>query len=227
MRKIPCFILARKNSKSIKNKNISVLKGLPLIVHTIKYAKKCKLISEVVVSTDDPKVAKISKKYNCFTIFPRPKKLSDDKASSESALKHALNVYEKKKEKIKFLAYLQITEPFRPKNILKQCIKKLLNNKKYDSCFAAFIQYKNFWIEKSNALVRISDKKDRFKPRQIKKPVLREDTGIALVTKTKFVRAGERLGKKVTCIKYSNPKYNIDINTEADLIFARNQKLNI
>ena len=31
--------------------------------------------------------------------------------------------------------------------------------------------------------------------RQTKKPILREDTGIALATKAKFIKSGERLGK--------------------------------
>ena len=55
MKKVPCFILARKNSKAIKNKNITSLGGIPLIMHTINYVKKSKLISDIVISTDDLK----------------------------------------------------------------------------------------------------------------------------------------------------------------------------
>ena len=99
MKKVPCFILARKNSKAVKNKNIILLGGVPLIMHTINYVKKSKLISDIVISTDDPKVAKIAKKNKCFVIFPRPKKLSNDNAPTEAALYHALKIYETKKKK--------------------------------------------------------------------------------------------------------------------------------
>ena len=40
--KIPCIVLARKNSRGIKNKNRIKLNGLPLINHTINYLKKVK-----------------------------------------------------------------------------------------------------------------------------------------------------------------------------------------
>ena len=221
MKKVPCFILARKNSKGIKGKNTILLNGIPLILHTINYVKKCKLVSDIVISTDDPKIAKISDKYKCFTIYPRPKKLSNDLASAESALKHALIIYEKNFGETDIVTYAQVTEPFRPKRIIDNCINMLKKNKNLDSCFAAFKQQKNFWILKKNRLARLTLFDERYKPRQIKKSIYREDTGIALATRSKFIRKGERLGKKVKCIPYENPFYNIDINSMRDLKIAR------
>ena len=70
---IPCVILARKNSKGLKDKNIYKLNNLSLVEHSIIYAKKSKLVSDIIVSTDDIRIKRISEKYKCFTIFPRPK----------------------------------------------------------------------------------------------------------------------------------------------------------
>tara|TARA_A100000164_G_C21758985_1_gene700638 strand:- start:281 stop:955 length:675 start_codon:yes stop_codon:yes gene_type:complete len=221
MRVIPCFILARKNSKGIKNKNLTKIGKKSLLKKTIDYLKKTKLVSHIVVSTDDLRIAKISKNEKCYTIFPRPKKLSDDFSSSEAALKHALKIFENKISKIDIVAYVQLTEPFRPPGILDKCIRVLINNKKIDSCFAAFEQKKNFWVNSGKNLKRISPSEERYKPRQKKKSVFREDTGIALATRSKFIKIGERIGKKVKCIKYTNPKYSIDINSYDDLNFAR------
>ena len=222
MKKIPCFILARKNSKGIKDKNIINLGDKKLIQHTIDFVKKCKLINTVVISTDDKRIAKISNNNKCYTIYPRPKLLSNDKATSESALKHALMLYEKKFGKTEIVSYVQITEPFRPTGILDKCIKVLKKDKSIDSCFAAFEQKKNFWVSNKNGyLKRITPLKERYKPRQIKESILREDTGIALATRSKFVRKSERIGSKVKCIKYQDPKYNIDINHQVDLNLAK------
>ena len=67
---VMAIILARKNSKGLKNKNIKKLNGLPLILHTIKIAKKSKLIDDIVVSTDSKTIQKISyKKWSPSTIF--------------------------------------------------------------------------------------------------------------------------------------------------------------
>ena len=44
-------------------------------------------------------------------------------------------------------AYLQVTEPFRPKNILQECIDNLVNNKNINSSFAGYKVKKNFWFK--------------------------------------------------------------------------------
>ncbi len=217
---IPCIILCRKGSKEIKNKNNLKLKGKTLFQNTLDYIRKSKMVTHIVVSTDDKKIYNQAKNH-CFVIYPRPKKYSSDRASSEDALRHALEIFERKFGKTKIVSYVQVTEPFRPKNILDNCIKKILYNKIYDTCFAAYQQKKNFWIYKKKRLVRISNFEERYKPRQIKRSVLREDTGLALATKSKFIRLGERIGKKVTCITYSNPKFNVDINTREDYKMAK------
>ena len=85
MHKILAFIPARKGSKEIKNKNIKKFNGKPLIEWTIKSALLCKLISNVVVSTDCPKISRISKRLGA-NVAKRPKRISGDKASVESAI---------------------------------------------------------------------------------------------------------------------------------------------
>ena len=215
--KIPCIVLARKNSRGIKNKNRIKLNGLPLINHTINYLKKVKLIDDIIISTDDKVIAQISENNNCFTIFPRPTHLSNDKATSEAALSHALKIYEEIKGKTDITTFVQTTEFFKAPKILEKWIKVLKKNKKIDSCFAAYEQHKNFWIREKGSLKRISSFNERYKPRQEKKVVLREDTGLGLATRSKFIRKNERLGNKVACITYSNPLYSLDLNQNDDL----------
>ena len=216
-KRVPCIVLARKNSKSIKNKNRIHIGKLTLIEHTIKYLKKSEYIDDIVISTDDPKIANIANIHKCFVIFPRPKSLSSDKASSEVALKHALNIYEKQMGKTEITSFVQTTEIFKPKRLLDECIKKLILNKKIDSCFVAYEQFKNFWIKDNNFLKRISPFKERYKPRQIKSSIFREDTGLGLATRSKLIRKGERIGKKVTCVSYKDPLYSLDLNSKFDL----------
>ena len=56
-----CIIPARKGSKRIKNKNIKLFAGKPLISYVIGIAKKSKLFSKIIVSTDSEKIANIAK----------------------------------------------------------------------------------------------------------------------------------------------------------------------
>ena len=72
------IIPARKNSKRIKNKNIKLFKGKPIIYWTIKYLKESKLFKEIFVSTDSKKIANLSENYGVKALYPRPKLLSND-----------------------------------------------------------------------------------------------------------------------------------------------------
>ena len=71
---IPCIILCRKGSKEIKNKNNLKLKGKTLFQNTLDYIRKSKMVTHIVVSTDDKKIYNQAKNH-CFVIYPRPKKV--------------------------------------------------------------------------------------------------------------------------------------------------------
>lgn len=217
---IPCFILARKGSKGLKNKNLIKLNNKPLIEYTIEYAKKCKYISHIVISTDDIRIVKIAKKYKCIVIYPRPSKLSNDTAQSEPALLHAAKYFIKNIGEFDIYAYLQITEPLRPKNILNLCIKKLIDNKRIDSAFAGYEMHKNFWIKRKNFFKRISPLNEINLPRQIKKAIYREDTGVALASRFKFLKQLNRIGSNVYIAPYNSFGGIIDIHTSKDLKIA-------
>ena len=67
--KILCTICARKGSKEIKNKNIIKINKKPLIFYTIKQAIESSLFTNIVLSTDSPKIFKIGKKYGAEAFF--------------------------------------------------------------------------------------------------------------------------------------------------------------
>ena len=76
-----CFIAARGGSKGVKDKNIKKLGGKPLIAYTIESAKKSKIFSHIIVSTEDKLIAKIAKRFGAEVPFQRPKNLATDDAS--------------------------------------------------------------------------------------------------------------------------------------------------
>ena len=58
-----CVIPARSGAKRIKNKNIKLFFGKPMIAFAIENAKKTKLFDKIIVSTDSKKIAKIDKNW--------------------------------------------------------------------------------------------------------------------------------------------------------------------
>ncbi len=72
------IIPARGGSKGVPGKNIKPLCGKPLIVYTIEAAVAAKTIDRIILSTDDPEIAKIASKYDVEIPFMRPKELAQD-----------------------------------------------------------------------------------------------------------------------------------------------------
>ena len=72
MVKILVIIPARSRSKSVKDKNIRLIAGKPMMVFSIEHALKSKYINRVIVSTDSEKYADIAREYGAETPFLRP-----------------------------------------------------------------------------------------------------------------------------------------------------------
>ena len=87
------IIPARSGSKRIKNKNVKLFSGKPIISYPIKAAIESKLFKEIHISTDSIKIANICKKIGVNIDFLRPKKLSGDNVSLFDVLKFVRDKY--------------------------------------------------------------------------------------------------------------------------------------
>lgn len=125
-KKILAIIPARKNSKRIKNKNLIHINDKPLISHTIEEALKCKYIDKIVVSTDDKKIASISKKHGVIVEKLRPAKLSNDVTKTIDVVIYEINELKNKGEVYDYLILLQPTSPFRTKKNINEAINLLI-----------------------------------------------------------------------------------------------------
>lgn len=98
--KILALIPARGGSKRVLNKNTRNMLGKPLIAWAILAAKHSG-VDRVVVSTDDPAIAKIAKRYGAEVPFLRPPELALDTTGIEPVIRHSLE-------------WLEMTEGYRP-----------------------------------------------------------------------------------------------------------------
>lgn len=105
------LIPARSGSKSIINKNIKLLNNIPLIEYRIKSALSIAEENQVWVSTDSTEYASIAIKAGAKVPFIRPDYLSNDTASSNDVVLHAINFAEKSSLKFNFIGLLEPTSP--------------------------------------------------------------------------------------------------------------------
>lgn len=127
--KTVAIITARGGSKRVKNKNIILFFGKPMIAHSIICAKKTKLFDEIFVSTDSEEIKKISIQYGAKVPFLREAKLSDDITGTHEVIKSFLK---KLKKNFRYVCCVYPTAPLmRPKDLMKgyEMLKK--NNSKY------------------------------------------------------------------------------------------------
>jgi CMP-N-acetylneuraminic acid synthetase len=92
---LTAFIFARGGSKGLPGKNIKLLAGRPLIGWAIGQALAVDRIGRVVVSTDDPGIAEVSRTFGAEVPFLRPESLASDTASEWDAWRHALRMIQK------------------------------------------------------------------------------------------------------------------------------------
>ena len=91
------IIPARIGSKRIKQKNIKIFCGKPIIYWTIKKIIESKFFDKIIVSTDSNKIAKIVKRFGAEVPFLRPKNISDDYTGTLEVVRHAIVELKNKK----------------------------------------------------------------------------------------------------------------------------------
>lgn len=227
------IIPARGGSKRLPGKNIKSVNGRPLIAWSIESAKESQL-NRVIVSTDDPKIAQIAKRYGAEVPFLRPAELAGDKLGIEPVLIHALN-WLKKEEKYQpdAVALLMPTSPLRQTRHINEAIE-VLKKKKSDSVVSVVEAKANanpHWILKRNKrgkwVLFTNQPLTKIITRSQDLPACysRNDVIYLLKPKNLSGKKPNLYGDKVELYVMAD-FYNADINTPEDLFICR-QKMKL
>ena len=107
------IIPARSGSKGLKDKNIRLLNGKPLLAYTIEAALQSECYDTVMVSTDSEEYAKIAREYGAEVPFLRGDENSKDNASPWEVMKEVLLKYREMGKEFDTFTLLQPTSPLR------------------------------------------------------------------------------------------------------------------
>lgn len=122
--KTVAIIPARGGSKGLKNKNIHPVAGLPLLAWSVRQAADADLVERVFVTTDDSAIAEVATRYGA-EVIDRPSGISGDKATSEAALMHALDVIrERYGAEPETVVFLQATSPLRKPGDIDRAVEQ-------------------------------------------------------------------------------------------------------
>ncbi len=90
-------IPARGGSKRLPRKNIMPLLGKPLIAWTIEAAQRAQTLTDFLVSSEDPEIIEVARRFGAPVPFVRPKALSGDKVRNIETMRHAMDYMERER----------------------------------------------------------------------------------------------------------------------------------
>lgn len=228
---ILAIIPARGGSKSIPRKNIKLLCGKPLIVWTIEEAKKSKLLTRTIVSTDDEEIARVARAYGAEVPFMRPAEISGDLATDVEFLEHALEYLEQNEGyRPDIVVRLPPTSPLCTATHIDEGVSTLLNNPEADAvrpiCEASKHPYKLWklsedspWLEPFLSKSFTGFDEAQNLPRQLF-PKVYMHTGAMDVMRTRTIREQHSTSGKKTAYFFMKPEDSVNIDYPIDFEIA-------
>ena len=215
------IIPARGGSKGVPGKNIKLLNGKPLIQYTIEVAKKIAPIEDICLTTDDPQIIDVAKKYGLIAPFIRPAYLATDTSTTYEVLLHALTHYELKGNKYEAIILLQPTSPFRRAQDVMQALEL------YESGLDMVVSvnestanpYYNSFEEDLEGFLHISKGDGKYERRQDAPTVWEYNGAIFIINIESLKKENISQFKKVRKTIMSKI-YSVDIDSPIDWVFA-------
>ena len=108
------------------NKNVRLLMGKPLIVHTLDQARDSNLFDAIAVSSDCENILRIASMWGCDHVIKRPVKLATDEAPKLPAIRHCVAEVERLTGTLyDTLVDLDATSPLRTPDDIRQAVDLL------------------------------------------------------------------------------------------------------
>jgi|TARA_Y100000294_G_scaffold29021_1_gene24445 CMP-N,N'-diacetyllegionaminic acid synthase len=160
----------RAGSQGVKNKNLKLINGKPLMYYTIKQAIKSKLFDKIIVTTDSKKIFKMARSHGAHGWFLRPKSMSLNTSEKSQAIRHALYKTEKfYNKKFDMIFDLDVTSPLRKTEDIKNAYNFFIRknaNILLSGCKSKKNPYFNMVEVKNGKLKRVKKLKKNIYRRQ-------------------------------------------------------------
>lgn len=206
------IIPARGGSKRLPGKNTKLLGEIPLLAHSILYAKQHNFIHAVYVSTDDVVIKEIALQYGAIVI-DRPQALSGDLEPTVSALKHVLESID---EIIENVILLQATNPLRPQNLLQNAFA-IFQEQQTNSLFTVSRSHHKLGKIINNRFIpynyEVGQRSQDLEP-------LYYENGLLYISKSSVILNNEIITKEAFPLEVNHPFANVDIDTQEDFDYA-------
>lgn len=126
--RVLAVIPARGGSKGVPAKNLMPVGGVPLVARAVRECRAARLVTDVVVSTDDQGIAAAARQAGAEVVL-RPAAIAGDTATSEAAVLHAMDAHEALHGSPADVVLLaQCTSPFVVREDIDAVVKAIVAN---------------------------------------------------------------------------------------------------
>ncbi|MFD7387302.1 cytidylyltransferase domain-containing protein [Streptomyces sp. NPDC059852] len=127
-RRVLAVIPARGGSKGVPAKNLAPVGGVPLVARAVRACRASRLVTDVVVSTDDRAIAAAAREAGAEVVL-RPAAIAGDTATSEAAVLHALDTHEALHgAPVDVVLLVQCTSPFLVRDDIEKVVAAVAEN---------------------------------------------------------------------------------------------------
>lgn len=153
------IIPARANSKALKNKNISLLGGRPLINYTIDAAVESAFFDKIVVTTDSDDILEMCSRYldNRLVSIKRPLYLCKDNIPLAPVIYNTTQLMETSfMTRFRNIFTLQPTSPFRTAKDIKRAYS-IFKKERVASLLSVTEERHSIWKQEGNKIKSVRD----------------------------------------------------------------------
>lgn len=217
------IIPARSGSKGLRDKNIKLLDGKPLMAYTIEAAKNSDLFDEIFVSTDSSEYARIAKEFGGNVPFLRSDDLSSDTASSWDVVRDAILNYKKIGKEFNTVALLQPTSPLRKSEDIINGYKMMEKKKDAKAIVSVCeVDHSPLWcntLPEDNSLENFLNQDLTNIPRQ-SLPTYYRINGAMYIVNTEYLMSTDNIYNESCYAFLMTKESSIDIDDAMDFSFA-------
>lgn len=215
--KVLGIIPARGGSKGVKNKNIRILGGKPLIAWTIEATKSSKYLDRCILSSESENIINIAKSYHCEVPFQRDARLARDETPSIDVVIDAME----RCPGYDWVVVLQPTSPLRIGQDIDRALEKCTDLKApacVSVCEAEQTPYWMYTIKDGEKLEPILPQTKGTRRQDLPKVYILN--GAIYLAEQNWLRQVKDF-KRAETVAYQMPtKRSLDIDTELDFELA-------
>jgi CMP-N-acetylneuraminic acid synthetase len=219
MMKVTCFLPCRAGSERVKNKNTRQFAGIEggLLKVKLDQLVRCELIDLIILSTDDPQVLAVSKKYGeKVRIKIRPPDLATSDTSTDDLIRHVSTIIN-----APHILWTHVTSPFTDEQLYTRAINdyfRILKENTHDSLISVSPIRVHVWDREGNPL-NYSRSEVRWPRSQQVDPLFEVNSAIFINSRENYIRYEDRIGIKPYLFEMDQTE-SLDIDYEDDFMLA-------